>query len=146
MFGEHSSKEAIAWTFELVKNIGAELTWIHTIENRVITLEVTERMRDDVVLYSWKQMKIDRCRVTWGLLDMFRFPNGISISMGYGRRPFKIAADEEQTEEIEFLLKGMESTRKMKKGGVEFSIKFENRGKYLDLLWELYSIGQAYEI
>ncbi|MFX1261085.1 MAG: hypothetical protein ACFFAZ_03270 [Promethearchaeota archaeon] len=109
-------------------------------------MEVTDTMRDDVVLHSWKQMKIDRCRVTWGLLDMFRFPNGISVSVGYGRRSFKIAADEERTEEIEVLLMGMESTKKMKKGGVEFSVKFENRGRYLDLLWELYSIGQAYEM
>ncbi|MFW9804041.1 MAG: hypothetical protein ACFFFC_15365, partial [Candidatus Thorarchaeota archaeon] len=135
MSGERSTKEAIAWTFSSVKDTSTELTWIHAVEYRVITLEVTDTMRDDVILHSWKQMKLDRCRVTWGVLDMFRFPNGISVRMSYGWRPFKIAADEERTEEIEFLLMGMESTKKMKKGRVEFSVKFENRGRYLDLLW-----------
>ena len=36
---------------------------------------------------------------------------------------------------------GMEYTRKAKKGRIEFSVPFVTRGKYLDLIWDLYMIG-----
>ena len=109
-------------------------------------MEVTQNMRDDVALHNWKLMNIDRCRVTWGQFDNFRFPNGISVHMSYGRRPFKIGVDIERAGEIEFLLKDMKYNKKNKKEGVEFSVRFENKGKYFDLLWELYSIGNIFEI
>ena len=112
----------------------------------MINLEVTQKMRDDIVLHNWKMMQIDRCRVTWGRLDNFRFPNGISLHMGFGRKPFKIGADAERAEEVEILIQNMEYTKKTKMGQVEYSVPFENRGRYLDLLWGLYSIGRAFEI
>ncbi len=112
----------------------------------MINLEVTQQMRDDVVLHNWKMMHIDRCRVTWGQLDNFRFPNGISLHMGFGRRPLKIGTDMDRVEEVELLLQNMEHSKKTKKEQIEYSVPFENRGRYLELLWDLYSIGRAYEM
>jgi len=112
-------------------------------------LEVTQNMRDDVVLHNWKLMIINRYRVTWGLVANFQFPNGISFKRSYGQRPFKIGADAEWIRDVETLLKDIKYTKKIKKGEkgeVEFSVRFENKGKYLDVLWELYSIGSASEI
>jgi hypothetical protein len=112
----------------------------------VITLEVTQNMRDDVVLHNWKMMIINRYRVTWGLIANFQFPNGISFKVSYGQRPFHICADAEWTRDVETLLKDIKYTKKIKKGEVEFSVRFENKGEYLDVLWELCSIGRASEI
>jgi hypothetical protein len=103
-------------------------------------------MIDDVVLHNWKLMIIDRYRVTWGLLANFQFPNGISFKASYGQRPFNIGVDAEWTRDVEILLKDIKYTKRIKKGGVEFSVRFENKGEYLDVLWGLYSIGRASEI
>jgi len=103
-------------------------------------------MRDDVILHNWKLMIINRYRVTWGLVANFQFPNGISFKSSYDQRSFKIGADAEWTRDVEILLKDIKYTKKIKKGEVEFSVRFENKGNYLDVLWELYSIGSTSEI
>ena len=73
--------------------------------------------------------------------DNYEFPNGIRVYFFLGKRPIKIRANAEQAREVESLVGGTEYTRKSKKGQIEFSVPFGNRGKYLDLIWDLYTIG-----
>jgi hypothetical protein len=107
----------------------------------VVRMDISQTMKDEVVLYNWRMMKLERCRATWGMSENYGFPNGIGVSMYLGKRPVKIRAHVEQSREIESLVEGMEYTRKPKKGLIEFSVPFGNRGKYLDLIWGLYTIG-----
>ena len=104
-------------------------------------MEVTQEMRNELALHNWRMMKLERCRATWGMGENYVFPNGIGVSMYLGKRPVKIQAHVEQAREVESLVGGMEYTRKAKKGRIEFSVPFVTRGVYLDLLWDLYTIG-----
>jgi hypothetical protein len=108
---------------------------------RVIRMDISQTMKDEVVFYNWKMMKLDRCRATWGMGENYEFPNGIRVHFYLGKRPVKIQANVEQAREVESLVGGMKYTRKPKKGRIEFSVPFGNRGEYLDLLWDLYMIG-----
>ena len=104
-------------------------------------MDISETMKDEVVLHNWKMMKLERCRATWGMGENYVFPNGIGVSIYLGKRPIKIRAHVEQAREVESLVGGTEYTRKAKKGQIEFSVPFVTRGDYLDLLWDLYMIG-----
>ena len=108
-------------------------------------MEITQRMRDEIALHNWKMMKLDRCKSYWGMGEQYKFPNGISVRVYVGRRPIKVNVDVEYAGEVESLLEGIEFTKKVKKEQIEFSIPFENRGVYLDLLWSLYLIGMEKE-
>ena len=72
--------------------------------------------------------------------ENYEFPNGIRVSFYLGKRPVKIKASVEQAREVELLVVNTEYTRKPKKGQIEFSVPFGTRGKYLDLIWDLYTI------
>ena len=106
-------------------------------------MEVSEKMRDEVVLHSWKMMKLDRCRVAWGTFENFRFPNGITVTIriALGGRPIKVKSTVEQAREVESVMSGRDYRMKAKKEKIEFSVQYSSRGDYLDLLWDLYSAG-----
>jgi len=108
---------------------------------KAVRMDISQTMKDEVVLHNWKMMKLERCRATWGMGENYIFPNGIGVSMYLGKRPVKIQAHVEQAKEVESLVEGTEYTRKAKKGRIEFSVPFVTRGDYLDLLWDLYTIG-----
>jgi len=110
-------------------------------------VEVSQRMRDEVILHQWKLLRIDRCRSHWGMTERggYTFPNGIFVFMHFGKRPIRIEVDTERVGEVESLIEGMEYKKKEKDGNIEFSVAFENRGRYLDLLWDLYTIGMETE-
>ncbi|MGY5875270.1 MAG: hypothetical protein RTU30_05960 [Candidatus Thorarchaeota archaeon] len=108
-------------------------------------MEISQRMRDEIALHNWKLMKLDRCRAFWGLGENYKFPNGIRVLMYVGRRPLKVKVDVEYAGEVESLLGDIKFTKKVKKGIIEFSMPFENRGIFLDLLWSLYIIGMESE-
>ncbi len=110
-------------------------------------MEVSQRMRDEVILHQWKLLRIDRCRSHWGMTERggYTFPNGIFVFMHFGKRPIRIEVDTERVGEVESLIEGMEYKKKEKDGNIEFSVAFENRGRYLDLLWDLYTIGMETE-
>ncbi len=105
-------------------------------------MEVSERMRDEVVLHSWKMMKLDRCKVSRGIIDNYKFPNGIVVYWNYvGRRPLKVKSNVEQEREVESVMSDRDYKKKSRRGMVEFSVPYPIRGEYLDLLWDLYSVG-----
>ncbi len=116
----------------------------NNIEHKVSLMELTQRMRDEVTLHEWKLLQIDRCKSHWGMTERggYTFPNGIVVSMLYGKRPIKIKVDVEKAGEVGSYIAGTEYKKKEKNGIIEFSVAFENMGKYLDLLWNLYSIGR----
>lgn len=104
-------------------------------------MEVTQDMRNEVVLHNWKMMKLDRCRATWTMGENYEFPNGIRVYSYLGKRPIEIIANIEQDMDIELLAKNTGYTKKTKNGQIEFSVPFGTRGEYLDLIWGLYTIG-----
>ncbi len=108
--------------------------------SRVVRVELSQTMKDEVALHNWKMMKLDRCRASWAMGENYEFPNGIRVSFYLGKRPVKIKASVEQAREVELLVVNTEYTRKPKKGQIEFSVPFGTRGKYLDLIWDLYTI------
>jgi len=104
-------------------------------------VEVTQEMRNEVVLHNWKMMKLDRCRATWTTGENYEFPNGIRVYFYLGKIPVEIIANIEHAGDIELLVENTGYTRKTKNGQIEFSVPFGTRGEYLDLLWGLYTIG-----
>ena len=109
--------------------------------SRVVRVELSQTMKDEVALHNWKMMKLERCRATWGMGENYEFPNGIRVHFYLGKRPVKIQANVEQAREVESLVESTEYTKKTKKGQIEFSVPYGIRGEYLDLIWDLYTIG-----
>ena len=108
---------------------------------RMVRMEVSQTMKDEVALHNWKMMKLERCRTSWAVIEQYEFPNGIEVSMYLGKKPVKIRVNVEQVREAEAALGSMDYTRKNKKRQIEFSVPFGTRGEYLDLIWDLYMIG-----
>lgn len=112
----------------------------------VFPMELSEKMRDEVVLHSWKMMKLERCKMTRGLVDNYIFPNGISVYWHYGVRPLKVISTVEQARVVESFMGDQDYKKKNKKGMIEFSVQYSNRGMFLDMLWNIYSIGNDWTL
>ncbi len=108
-------------------------------------MEPSESIKEELIIHHWRMMKIDRCRkILWGG-EIFEFPNGIATKViPVGRRPVKIEVPIDLEHQVEEILEGSDYSKKQKGLKVQFSWRFGNRGDYLDLLWNLYSIGQAH--
>ena len=104
-------------------------------------MELSEKMRDEVVLHSWKMMKLDRCKVTRGIIDNYLFPNGITVNWNLAWKSIRIKSNVEQAREVESFMGSRDYKKKSKKGIIEFNVQYSTRGEYLDMLWGLYSVG-----
>lgn len=116
----------------------------------MIRLVVSENWKEEIDLHFWKMMKLERCienilYVGPQERPVYQFPNGIQFteSSGYGRKfySFEIKAHIEYSAVITNRLGSI--SHKSRTEDTTFKVKggCNNKGEFLDLLWDIYSIG-----
>lgn len=115
-------------------------------------MKLPDNWEEEVMLHSWKMMKIERCRHSDS--HIYIFPNKITV------RGAIVFVDIERARAVEALLEEFEYEKKVKDNIVEIKLKhrkyekepmkgvvyfFLTKGNYEEFLWNLYAIDSGFE-